>query len=45
MDINKAEAAGDILRVRGLMLEVSDIDSDWVPAHEDVEDVTTTRIN
>lgn len=45
MDIDKAEVAGDILRVRGLMLEVSDIDSDWVPAHEDAEDVTTTRIN
>lgn len=45
MDIDKAEVAGDILRVRGLMLEVSDIDSDWVPAHEDIEEVTTTRIN
>lgn len=35
IDQNKAEATGTTLTVRGLMLEVGNKDSDWVPAHED----------
>lgn len=35
IDHHNAEATGTTLTVRGLMLEVGNKDSDWVPAHED----------